>query len=155
MSKDNGHGENPEFEYSYIDDGIFIGTNVCCKMHFDERLLAEGITADISLEIESIDMPFGVDYYLWLPVVDKTPPKLKQYIVGVDTIENMVANGIKVYVHCMFGHGRSPSLVAAYFIKKGKTVEEAIDLIKSKRDSIHLEDSQVESLREYEKFIRE
>ena len=68
------------FEYNKITEYIYIGTNQCCQIHFNQKLLKKGIKADISLEKEKIDAPFGVDYYLWLPVKDHTAPSLKQYI---------------------------------------------------------------------------
>lgn len=49
-------------DYDEITDGISIGTNQCCRAHFDERLRQEGITADISLEEDRVDQPFGVEF---------------------------------------------------------------------------------------------
>lgn len=144
------HPHSPEFEYNYIDDGIFLGTNMCCQKHFDRRLIDdEGIMADISLEGEKINSPYGVDYYVWMPVVDKTAPTLAQLDFGVNALKKLVSMGEKVYVHCMFGHGRSPTLVAAYFIAKGMTPIEAIDFVRSKRPTIHLEDVQIGILEKY------
>jgi hypothetical protein len=143
------HQENPKFEYSQITDNIYIGTNQCCQTHFEEELLDKGITADISLEGEMIDRPAGVDYFVWLPTVDHTPPTMKQLKIGVANLKEIIDLDIKVYVHCQRGHGRAPTLVAAYFISQGKEVEAAIEAIRAKRPSIHLEDSQIEILREY------
>ena len=52
-----------------------------------------------------------------------------------------------VYVHCKNGHGRAPTLVAAYLTRKGKPPAEAEAFIKSKRPSIHLEEAQRAALR--------
>ena len=38
-----------KLDFNYIVDGIYIGTNQCCQTHFNEKLTAEGISADISL----------------------------------------------------------------------------------------------------------
>lgn len=78
------------FELSQITDYIFIGTNACCSTHFDERLLAIGIKADISLETNLIDQPFGVEFYLWLPVGDHQAPELDQLKIGVDVLNNLI-----------------------------------------------------------------
>ena len=142
------HDGKSALEYSYIDDGIYIGTNLCCQTHFDEELSNKGITEDISLEEDRIDMPYGVEAYTWIPVKDHTPPSPDQLKIGVNALEQLVSMNKKVYVHCKNGHGRAPTLVAAYFMKnKGMTSEEAIDFIKSKRPSIHLQDSQKEALK--------
>ena len=57
-------------------------------------------------------------------------------------------------MHCKYGHGRAPTLVAGYFIKKGKTTEEATDFIKAKRPSVHFEDIQKEALLKFAKSIK-
>ncbi len=145
------HPQAKELEYNYITDGIFIGTNQCCQTHFDEKLKKEGITADISLEEERIDAPFGVDFYVWIPVKNHTPPAPDQLKFGVSTLEKFVQMGKKVYVHCKNGHGRAPTLAAAYLISKGKSPEEAEEFIKSKRPSMHLEDVQRQALKDFSK----
>ncbi len=145
----NDHAQTKEFEYNEITDGIYIGTNQCCQTHFDEKLKKEGITADISLEEERIDAPFGVEFYVWIPVKNHMPPAPDQLEFGVSVIEKLVAMGKKVYVHCKNGHGRAPTLVAAYLIAKGKTVDDALTLIKSKRPSVHLEEVQRLALRNF------
>lgn len=140
------HGK---LEYNYITDGIYIGTNQCCQMDFDRELLSQDITADISLEADRLDAPFGVEFYAWLPVKDHTAPSRDQFILGVGILEDLVASGKKVYVHCKNGHGRAPTLVAAYLIRKGKTLEEAEALLKSQRQSVHLNDVQRRVLKEF------
>ncbi len=124
-------------EYSEIVDGIFIGTNQCCQMDFDKSLLSIGITADVSLEKTRLDAPFGIDYYLWLPVKDHFPPTQKQFDVGVAFLKDLVMRKVKIYVHCEHGHGRAPALVAAYLVSKGMAPNEAFSLIKKRRPSIH------------------
>lgn len=149
MSMENAHPLIPVFEYNYIADGIYIGTNQCCQTHFDEKLKKEGITTDISLEEDRLDAPFGVDFYVWIPTQNHTPSTLDQLEFGVSTLGKLVAMGKQVYVHCKNGHGRAPTLVAAYLVAKGKSPAEAEAFIKSKRPSIHLEDIQRKALEEF------
>ncbi len=146
MSTTDHENQEPHFEYSQITDFIYIGTNMCCKADFDKGLLAQGIFADISLEKERLDNPYGVDFFLWLPTEDHTAPAQAQLYLGVHALQALVEHKQKVYVHCKNGHGRAPTLVAAYLISQGKGVEEAITYIKQRRESIHLEDAQVEAL---------
>ena len=140
------HLQIKELDYNYITDGIYIGTNQCCQFHFDDKLKKKGITVDISLEEERIDVPLGVEVYIWIPVKDKTPPSEDQLRFGVSAIKELVAMKKKIYVHCKNGHGRSPTLVAAYLIEKGRTPREAVDFIKKKRPTIHLEECQMNAL---------
>lgn len=146
------HSQTKELEYNYITDGIYIGTNQCCQTHFDEKLKREGIEADISLEEEQVDTPFGVEFYTWIPVKNHMAPTHDQLDFGVATLEKLVNMKKKVYVHCQNGHSRAPTLVAAYLIKNGKTVESAVEFIKTKRPSIHLEKVQKEALSEFSKI---
>lgn len=145
----NSHQQIKQLEYDYITDGIYIGTNQCCQIHFDENLKKDGIEADISLEEERVDAPFGVEFYTWIPVKNHTAPSGEQFDFGVATLEKLVSMKKKIYVHCQNGHGRAPTLVAAYLIKNGKTVEGAIEFIKTKRPSIHLEKAQEDALRKF------
>lgn len=149
----NSHPRIKKLEYNYITDGIYIGTNQCCQTHFDEKLKNEGIEADISLEEERVDAPFGVQFYVWIPVKNHAAPTNKQIDFCVTTLEKLANMGKKIYVHCQNGHGRAPTMVAAYLIKKGKSVDEAIEFIKAKRPTIHLEKVQKEALKEFSKSI--
>lgn len=137
------HGK---LEYNHIVDGIYVGTNQCCQMHFEEELLTKDISADISLEKDKLDMPFGVEFYVWLPVEDHHAPTDAQLEFGVATLEKLVALGKRIYVHCKNGHGRAPTLLAAYLIKKGKTVKEAISFLKLQRPLTHLTEEQKSAL---------
>lgn len=146
------HPKHVPFEYSKITGYIYLGTNQCCQMHFDKILLKKGIKADISLEKEMLDSPFGVDYFLWLPVVDHKAPTQKQLLLGAKSIKNLVDNKTKVYVHCKRGHGRSPALVAAYFILEGLTLSEALKKVREKR-GIHLTKPQLKALKTFEAHL--
>lgn len=143
------HSQIKELEYNEIADGIYIGTNQCCQTHFDEKLKKEGITADISLEEDRLDAPFGVEFYVWMPVQNHTAPKHEQLEFGTSVLEKLVSMGKKIYVHCKNGHGRAPTLVATYLIKKGKSPTEAEAFIKSKRSTMHLEDIQRQALEDF------
>lgn len=140
------HSPVKNIDYNHILDGIYIGTNQCCQTHFDKELRKEGIDADISLEEERIDAPFGVRFYIWLPVKNQEAPTNDQFDFGVSVLEKLIAMKKKVYVHCQNGHGRAPLLVAAYIVSTGKTPDEAISIIKSERPATHLNDLQMKSL---------
>lgn len=145
----NDHAQIKKLEYDYIVDGIYVGTNQCCQTHFDKKLKREGITADISLEEDRLDAPFGVEFYVWIPVKNHMAPSPDQLEFGVSVLEKLVAMKKKIYVHCKNGHGRAPTLVAAYLVKNGKKPKEAELFIKKKRSSIHLEEVQREALQDF------
>ncbi len=144
------HPKRILLEYNQITEHIYLGTNQCCQTHFEESLLKLGIKADISLEEERLDAPFGVDFFLWLPVVDHGPPSQEQLLIGARTIKDLIDNNIKVYVHCRRGHGRGPTLVAAYFILEGLSAGKAVKRVRDKR-RIHLTMSQIKALTEFQR----
>lgn len=146
------HPEN-KLDFSYITDGVSIGTNQCCQTHFDEKLKGEGITADISLEEDRLDAPFGVAFYVWIPVKNHAAPTRDQLEFGVSVLEKLVAMGKKIYVHCKNGHGRAPTLVAAYLVRKGKNPAEAEAFVAAKRPAAHLEEAQRQALSAYAEAV--
>lgn len=140
------------FEYTKITREIYIGTNQCCRTHFDQELLAKGVRADISLEKGEVDRPFGVDYFLWLPVSDDWPPAPAQLDTGVAALAALVSNKQKIYIHCKNGHGRAPTLAAAYLIRyQGMTPSQALDFLKKKRPVVHLTKRQRHALEQFAK----
>lgn len=145
--------DSPEFEYNKITEQIFIGTNFCCQVHFDEGLAEKGITTVVSIEGEAVDAPFGVEFFSWIPVDDHTAPSQDQLALGVSTLDSIITMGKKVYVHCKHGHGRAPTMVAAYFISKGSSVSDAVEQIKEKRPVIHLDDEQLKALEEFKETL--
>lgn len=141
--------------YSKITDYIYIGTNECCqKKGIIKELLKEGIEADISLEEIRIDAPFGVKYYLWLPVKDHTAPNPLQFKIGVSIIDQLVKEKKKVYIHCEKGHGRAPTLMVGYLIIKEIELKEAIEFLKSKRSGVYIHPEQLNALKNFQKSIK-
>ncbi|MEA3341025.1 MAG: dual specificity protein phosphatase, partial [Chloroflexota bacterium] len=78
------------------------------------RLAARGVTAVVNLREEFDDATAGIapPRYLHLPAVDDTPPTLEQLREGVAFIEQEIARGGEVYVHCWAGVGRAPTMTA-------------------------------------------
>ncbi|MFH0951486.1 MAG: dual specificity protein phosphatase family protein [bacterium] len=140
-----------DINYSQINNYIYLGTNACCQLQFDRKLLSKGIRANISLEDERLDQPRGVDYSLWLPVIDDQSPSQAQLAVGTEFMKELVAHKIKIFVHCKLGHGRSPTLIIAYFIAQGMTLKAAHDYVKARRSEIHLTKAQIAGLKKFAK----
>ncbi len=137
-------------EISRITDNIFVGTSMCCTRHTEyhsQRMKELGIYADIDLRKGYDESPHFLEVHLKLPVEDTYPPSPFQTKIGVDLIDDVVKDGKKVYIHCQVGHGRSPTLAAAYFmLKEGLSAQDAVFKVKAGRPEAHPTDRQQEFL---------
>jgi len=152
----NGRNDGHQFDYTQVTDQLFIGSDLCkagvCLLHAEEfRQLDVSVELNLSQEENELP-PKEIDVYSWLPVTDGYSPTQLQFDIGTSIINDSIADGKKVYVHCKNGHGRSPSMIAAYFVKyKGYKLENAIELIKELRPESHIEETQISELKEFEK----
>ena len=138
---------NYVFNYNQITEHIYVGNNQCCILELNELLVKEDIYADISLEEKLTDNPIGVGAFLWVPIKNDTAPESDQVKVTTAFIKTNVDMGKKIYVHCQNGHGRAPTIVIAYLMSTGQSFEDALALIKEKRPTMHLDESQIEFLK--------
>lgn len=145
--------------HSKVTDHIIIGSDLCkgnsCPVH-SPVFRQMHIAAEIDLELEH-DEPVTphLDLYLRLPTPDHQAPSQAQLRVAVQAIHETVQQSKNIYIHCRNGHGRAPTVVAAYFIQyEHCSVAEAVERIKSKRPEIHLELEQMAALEEFQKWYR-
>lgn len=157
VQEPKGRNDSHDFDYSKITAKIYIGSDFCkggvCLLH-GEEFKALGVTFELNLSHENNELPppnmeIG---YLWLPVVDGYSPAQIQLDIGTSAMDEAVKAGKIVYIHCKNGHGRSPTMVAAYLIRFGSMdFESAQKLIVEKRPEVHIEAIQIKELKEYEK----
>lgn len=156
MDKPGPKGRNDShiFDYSEITDQIFLGSDLCkagvCLIH-KEEFKSLGVDVELNLSDESNELPpDNIEAYSWIPIVDGHSPSQAQLDLGTSIINEVVKNNKKVYIHCRNGHGRSPTMVAAYLIRfKGYETDDAMEFLKEKRGEIHIEEDQIKNLKEF------
>lgn len=74
--------------------------------------------------------------FLQLRIPDKNVPTAAQLNQFVTFIKKHKKSNGRVYVHCAVGEGRSPTLVTAYLMSTGLTLDESLHQIKSVRNFI-------------------
>jgi predicted protein tyrosine phosphatase len=109
------------------------------------RLAARGVTAVVNLRNEYDDRQRGIapPRYLHLPTPDDGAPSLADLNTGVRFVEEELARGGGVYIHCGSGIGRAPTLAAAYLVQTGMTPAQAWAQIRSVRPFIRPTPSQL------------
>lgn len=150
----SGMSDHIAMEFSQITPHIMVGTSLCCEDHAQE-LKRIGAQLEIGLEYEHKSGPMLFGTFLWIPVPDHDAPNMEQLDIGTAVLAEAEAKGYNVYVHCKNGHGRGPTLVIAYFIRKGMTAEAAQETVRMHRGEIEITDAQKARLKEYEaKYLK-
>ncbi len=72
--------------------------------------------------------------YLHLPMRDQQAPKRGQLDQAIAFIDQQIAEGNAVAVHCLMGQGRTGTVLAAYLIRNGMSVSEALAEIRRRCD---------------------
>lgn len=141
-------GAPPRY-YSRVMPQLYVGGQYSAKGW--ARLQKRGITAVVNLRDEFDDAQAGIapPAYLYLPTIDNTPPSIDDLCRGIRFIQEEIARGGRVYVHCMLGVGRSATLVAAYLVHQGKTPAEAWRTIRRTRPFVQPTPGQMAVIEEF------
>jgi hypothetical protein len=129
--------------FSRVTTDLWIGGAPTYRRDF-EVLLALGITAVMDLRAErDADQSFfdarGIAHRQYR-VPDVTVPGPQVLTDAVAWIDEQLADGRTVLIHCAKGRGRSATVLAAYLMRmRGMTFDEASDLLRSKRALVKLE----------------
>ncbi|HZU69746.1 MAG TPA: dual specificity protein phosphatase family protein [Ktedonobacteraceae bacterium] len=95
-----------------------------------------GVQALLTLSEESLPAELLSKYQLraeHLPVTDFTAPTLEQVKRAIDIIDDFLAQGLPVAVHCRAGLGRTGTILACYLVSQGCSAREAIEQVRMKR----------------------
>jgi atypical dual specificity phosphatase len=121
-------------------------------------LREQGIQVLISLTEEPPNRRWVEDAGLLLfhvPVLDMDAPTQEQFDRCVKAIERANSNEMGVAIHCGAGLGRTGTVVAAYFVRKGATPEAAIRRIRELRPGSVETAEQEEAILEYSRRARQ
>jgi len=146
---------NDSFDANEILPHLFLGSYFAAK---DITALKKyGITHIVSMPI-GIKLHYKHDFtYLRFKTYDANEQDLISYFdLVADFIDIVIKNNGTVLVHCMKGKSRSATMVAAYMIRsQGLSVENAVNIIQSKRPIAKPNDGFLAQLKEYEQLLKE
>ena len=68
--------------------------------------------------------------YLTFPIVDLGLPEPERMAIILNTIDQALAEGRRIYLHCIGGIGRTGTVVGCYLVRHGHTGPEALEQIR-------------------------
>lgn len=117
-----------------------------------DDLRAAGVTVLVSLDevgvVGETAQAHGIGHR-HIPVVDFGAPTLAQADEFVRAVDEELGRGGQVAVHCQAGIGRTGTMLAAYLIAHGSSVEAATDEVHGRRGHGVESNSQLRFLEEY------
>jgi protein-tyrosine phosphatase len=143
----------------WIDEPKLLGSSNPTNKELED-LYDEGFRTVISLLNEDEQRPYydiekaeamGFKTYS-IPVRDFSAPKPADFREFLDALDESMKQG-KVLVHCQGGTGRTGTMAAAYWMKKGLPASKAIEKVRKSRPGAIEIPEQEESLFELEASI--
>ncbi len=102
----------------------------------------------------SPDAAAGYDIaVLHLPVIDFTAPTMEQLHTFVVQADASIEASLPVGVHCAAGKGRTGTFLAAWFVFKGMTADEAIEEVRRLRPGSIETEEQEQAVRDFAVYL--
>lgn len=141
-------------DMTWITDRIAVGGGIWTDEKMAE-VARTGVTHIIDMQVEfddtAIARPYGIEV-LWNPTDDDfqlKPPLVFQR--GIDFALEALdrGNGNKLYIHCAAGVHRAPMMTLAVLRVLGHSLDDAIELIETRRPVVDFADVYVRSVESF------
>jgi len=144
------------YQLTWVTDHLAVG---CAPLSYEDIacMVEQGIEAIVNLcgefcDLHEIQQQSGFKVY-HLPIPDECAPEMEEMEKTLDWLDDTIAQGKKVLVHCRFGIGRTGTFVTAYLLKHGMNLKAASKILKNTRAN-PTNHSQWQLLRKYGKKIK-
>ncbi len=121
------------------------------------RLRSAGVRHLISLTTSPLDPDTLAEHGLsaiHLPLSDMSAPTVEEIVRFVRTLDEILADGGRVAVHCGAGLGRTGTMLACYLVSRGRSAEDALREVRRRRPGSVESREQEAAVREYETWLR-
>ena len=140
---------------SWVTDSLSVGGRV--RPQDIQRLAQAGVSAVVDTRSEHQDDPKqmaaeGIALLL-LPTPDTYPLSIEQLQEGTAWVNQQIAQGKRVLIHCEHGVGRSVLLTAAVLVTQGMSADEALKLVQQRRWQAAPNHRQTKRLQEFEQVV--
>ena len=135
------------YKLRWITENIAVGTAPSSKSAL-KTIRRAGVEVILNLcaecgNLHEVERAAGFIVY-WLPIPDASVPELDEMDDALEWLIAQLDSEKKALVHCRFGVGRSGTIIAAYLLKKGLSLEHVLEKMKrtpatpTSRDQIKL-----------------
>ena len=143
---------------TWMTDRIAVGGGIWIAQNMAEVARA-GVTHILDMQIEFDDTPLATPHgitVLWNPIDDDFQPKPPEVFErGVRFAEMALnENGSKLFVHCAAGVHRAPMMTLAILGACGWKLEDALEMMETRRPQVDFADVYVNSVKGYLKKAR-
>ena len=140
-------------DMTWVTDRLAVGGGIWT----DDKMLEvvdAGVTHIIDMQIEWDDRPLARPYrvnVLWNPTDDDFRPKQPELLQrGVDfALEALDDADTRIFIHCAAGVHRAPMMALAVLRALGYGLQDAMDMIQSKRQVVDFADVYVQSVEDF------
>lgn len=143
---------DPPPDLDFVTEALAVG-GALRSDHQIQALPGLGISAVVDMRSESVDNVAELERlgikFLHLPTIDWYPPTQDDLARGAAWIQEQIAGGGKVLVHCQHGIGRSVIMTAAVLVSNGWSWQEALEIIRARRWGASPHADQVQALVEF------
>jgi len=146
-------GIGVEMDMTWITDRIAVGGGIWSPENM-QVVARAGITHIVDMQIEYDDTPLAKPHgiqVLWNPIDDDFQPKPPEiFRKGVDfALDALDLDDSKVFIHCAAGIHRAPMMTLAVLCSLGWKLDDAIQVIETRRPVVDFAEVYVESVERF------
>ena len=138
---------------TWITDRIAVGGGIWSPENM-QAVARAGITHIVDMQIEYDDTPLAKAHgiqVLWNPIDDDFQPKPPEiFRKGVDfSLDALDGDDSKLFIHCAAGIHRAPMMTLAVLCSLGWKLDDAIQVIETRRPVVDFAEVYVESVERF------
>jgi protein-tyrosine phosphatase len=146
-------GQSLEMDMTWITDRIAVGGGIWSPENM-QAVARAGITHIVDMQIECDDTPLAQAHgiqVLWNPIDDDFQPKPPEiFRKGVAfSLDALDVDDSKLFIHCAAGIHRAPMMALAVLCSLGWKLDDAIQLIETRRPVVDFAEVYVESVERF------
>ncbi len=113
------------------------------------KLMGVGSSVNLQQEFDDIEANLDFESHLHLPTPEYEPISDAHLRLGIQYLGDELSTGKRIYIHCREGVSRAPSLVVAYLISTGTSLDEALSLTRKRRPFVSILPNQLASIKNF------